>query len=160
MVLILNADYTPLTVANFKRAYRLVYKGKAEIVVSHGKVNAGIILDKPSIIRLIKYVYFPYKKVTLSRYNIYRRDEHKCLYCGFKDNLTLDHVIPRSKGGPNSWTNLVTCCMRCNMLKGDRTPDEAGMILSHKPFTPNYLYFINKMHKIHEEWKPYLMDDK
>lgn len=162
MVLVLNADYTPLTIAPLKRAFRLVYKGKAEIVSSSGK---GIATerkeyDRPSVIRLVKYVYFPYKKVTLSRFNIYRRDGYKCLYCGSKDSLTLDHVLPKSKGGPNSWTNLVTCCMKCNVTKGDRTPDEAGMTLSQKPFTPSYLFFISNMHKVNEDWKPYLMSDK
>lgn len=160
MILVLNADYTPLTIAPLKRAFRLVYKGKAEVVVSKGEISASTPFEKPSVIRLTKYVYFPYKKVTLSRFNIYRRDEYKCLYCGSKEALTLDHVLPKSKGGPNSWTNLATCCMRCNVVKGDRTPEEAGMTLSHKPFTPSYLYFINKMQKVHDEWKPYLMTDK
>ena len=160
MILVLNADYTPLTITPLKRAFRLVYKGKAEIVVSKGEINASKSFDRPSVIRLTKYVYFPYKKVTLSRFNIYRRDEYKCLYCGSKDTLTLDHVIPKSKGGPNSWTNLATCCMRCNVVKGDRTPEEAGMKLSQKPFTPSYLFFINKMRTVHEEWKPYLMSNK
>jgi len=159
-VLVLNTDYTPLTITPLKRAFRLVYKGKAEIVVSKGEINASKPFDRPSVIRLTKYVYFPYKKVTLSRFNIYRRDEYKCLYCGSKDTLTLDHVIPKSKGGPNSWTNLATCCMRCNVVKGDRTPEEAGMKLSQKPFTPSYLFFINKMRTVHEEWKPYLMSNK
>ena len=160
MILVLNADYTPLTLADFKRAYRLVYKNKAEILVSKGKINAGLILDKPSVIRLVKYVYFPYKKVSLSKYNIYRRDEYRCLYCGSKNSLTLDHVIPKSRGGPNTWNNLATCCIKCNALKGDRTPEEAGMNLNHKPFTPNHLFFIKKMNKMHEEWKPYLIEDK
>lgn len=159
MILVLNADYMPLTIMPLKRAFRLVYKGKAEVVTTKGDTikTDKKAYERPSVIRLTKYVYFPYKRVTLSRYNIYRRDEYKCAYCGSKDSLTLDHVQPKSKGGPNSWTNLITCCMRCNITKGDRTPEEAGMTLSHKPFTPSYLFFINKMHKMHEDWKPYIM---
>jgi len=162
MILILNADYTPLTIMSLKRAFRLVYKGKAEVVVTKGEsiMTDKKAYDRPSVIRLTKYVYFPYKRVTLSRYNIYRRDEYKCLYCGSKDALTLDHVIPKSKGGPNSWTNLATCCMSCNITKGDRMLDETDMKLSYKPFTPSYLFFIHKMNKMHEDWKPYIMGGK
>jgi hypothetical protein len=161
MILVLNADYTPLTVMQLKRAFRLIYKGKAEIVSSKGDpISAGKDYDRPSVIRLVKYVYFPYKKVTLSRFNIYRRDDYKCLYCGSKDTLTLDHVVPRSRGGKNSWTNLVTCCMKCNVSKGDRLLEETDMVLKYKPFTPSYLFFLHKMNKINEDWKPYLMNDK
>ena len=162
MILVLNADYTPLTIMQLKRAFRLVYKGKAEVVCSKGRVisTEKVEYERPSVIRLVKYVYFPYKKVTLSRINIYRRDDYKCLYCGSKEELTLDHVHPKSKGGPNSWTNLATCCMRCNIKKGDSTLEDSGMILSYKPFTPSYLFFIHKMDKMNEDWKPYLMNGK
>lgn len=162
MVLVLNADYTPLTIAPLNRAFRLVYKEKAEVVSSNGKsiTTEKKEYDRPSVIRLYKYIYFPYKKATLSRFNIYRRDGYRCMYCGSKESLTLDHVQPKSKGGTNSWTNLVTCCMKCNIIKGDRTPDEAGMTLLQKPFTPSYLFFISNMHKVNEDWKAYLMDGK
>ena len=106
---------------------------------------------------MLKYVYFPYKKVTLSRFNIYRRDDYKCLYCGSKDSLTLDHIVPRSKGGKNSWTNLATCCMKCNITKGDRFLEETDMVLTQKPFTPSYLFFLHKMNKLNEDWKKYLI---
>lgn len=161
-ILVLNADYTPLTVADLKRAFRLLFKGKAEVILSKGQ---DIVTDKknykrPSIIRLVKYIVYPYKKVTLCRSNIFRRDNHQCIYCGTKNNLTIDHVFPKSRGGQNTWTNLVTCCFRCNALKDNRTPEEANMKLSHKPFVPNYILFIKKMYKISDEWKPYLMIDK
>lgn len=160
MILVLNADYTPIVVTNLKKAFKLVYKGKAEVVVAQeNPILAGKKYIRPSIIRLFKYVVFPYKKVSLSRHNIFKRDDFKCLYCGSRDNLTLDHVIPRSRGGSNSWTNLATCCNRCNVLKSDKTPEEANMNLSYKPFTPNFLFFIKKMNKISEEWRPYLMMD-
>jgi 5-methylcytosine-specific restriction endonuclease McrA len=160
MILVLNADYTPLTLMPLKKAFKLIFKGKAEIIETKKSeiiktVNRNFL--RPSVVRLYRYVYFPYRKVTLSRFNVYKRDDYKCVYCGSKNQLTLDHVIPKSRGGANSWNNLVTCCMECNVIKGDRTPEESGMKLSHKPFTPNYLFFINKMHKINEEWRPYLM---
>jgi len=157
MILVLNSDYTPLTVASVNRAFKLVYKEKAEIIVSKGVIKTEKVdYEKPLIIRLHNYISYPYKKATLSRYNLYRRDNYKCIYCGSRENLTMDHVVPRSRGGKNTWSNLVTCCIKCNVYKGDRTPEEANMVLSQTPFTPNHLFFINRMYKIHEEWKPYL----
>ena len=161
MILVLNSDYTPLTVASVSRAFRLVYKEKAEIVVSKGYIKTERKdYEKPLIIRLHNHVTYPYKKATLSRYNLYRRDDYKCQYCGSEKNLTMDHIIPKSKGGKNNWLNLVTCCERCNKIKGDRTPEEANMFLIKKPFAPNHLFFINRMHKMHDEWKPYLNKSK
>jgi 5-methylcytosine-specific restriction endonuclease McrA len=100
----------------------------------------------------------PYKKVPLSRFNIFRRDGHKCVYCGTNKNLTIDHVLPKSRGGDNSWKNLVTCCGICNLKKDDRTPEEADMVFLRKPFTPTYIQFIERMNGIiKEEWKQFLM---
>jgi 5-methylcytosine-specific restriction endonuclease McrA len=94
----------------------------------------------------------------LSRKNILRRDGFKCAYCGRGDlPLTVDHIIPRSKKGKNSWTNLVAACTKCNNRKGDRTPDEAGMKLLVKPFAPNHILFIkNSVNQLDENWKKYL----
>lgn len=161
-VLILNADYTPLTVMDLRRGFKLVFKNKAEIISKKEKpIFAGDkTFDCPSVIRLFKYVSFPYKKVALSRNSVYRRDNFRCLYCGSKEDLTLDHVIPRSRGGPNSWTNLVTCCMRCNVRKGDRLIEETDMSISYMPFTPSYLFFIIKMNKIYNDWRPFLINKR
>lgn len=161
MILVLNSDYTPLTVASVNRAFKLVYKEKAEIVVSKGHIKTeNFNYEKPLIIRLHNYISYPNKKATLSRYNLYRRDDYKCQYCGSKNNLTMDHVIPKSRGGKNIWANLVTCCIECNVYKGDRTPEEANMRLLKTPFTPTHLFFINKMYRIHDEWQPYLNKSK
>jgi len=143
MVLVLNSDYSPIIVMNTRRAFNLIYKNRAEVIIADMEpINAGENnFVRPSVIRLFRYVTLPYKKAILSRFNIYRRDNFKCLYCGSKENLTLDHVIPRSKGGTNNWNNLATCCNRCNVLKGDKSLEETNMKLSHKPFTPNYLFF-------------------
>ena len=160
MVLILNGDYTPMIVTNIKKAFKLVYKGKAEVVVAEEEpLMAEKEYVRPSIIRLYRYIVFPYKKVPLTRHNIFKRDDFKCLYCGSDRNLTLDHVLPRSRGGGNSWTNLATCCTKCNSLKDNKTPEEADMKLRYKPFTPNFLFFIKKIDKISDKWRPYLMMD-
>ena len=71
-----------------------------------------------------------------NRSRIYKRDNHECVYCGSKKDLTLDHVIPKSKGGSNEWTNLVTSCFKCNLKKGNKTPEEAKMVMKYKPFAP------------------------
>lgn len=160
MVLILNGDYTPMIVTNIKKAFKLVYKGKAEVVVAEEEpLMAEKEYVRPSIIRLYRYIVFPYKKVPLTRHNIFKRDDFKCLYCGSDRNLTLDHVLPRSRGGGNSWNNLATCCTKCNSLKDNKTPEEADMKLRYKPFTPNFLFFIKKIDKISDKWRPYLMMD-
>lgn len=160
-VLVLNNDYTPLNVTTLKRGFKLVYKGKAEIVYSDEDnpiVSSFKTFKRPSVIRLSRFIYMPYKKVPLSRYNIFRRDGHKCVYCGTSKNLTIDHVLPRSRGGDNTWKNLVTCCGECNLKKDDRTPEEAGMEFIRKPFTPTYIQFIERMNGIiKEEWKQFLM---
>ncbi|MBA4250244.1 MAG: HNH endonuclease [Chlorobiaceae bacterium] len=112
----------------------------------------------PTVIRIKKYVSVPYKRVVLSRKNILRRDSYKCSYCGRGDlPLTVDHVIPKAKGGDDSWENLVTACTYCNNKKGDRTPNESGLHLRIKPYTPSHILFIkNAVGKIDENWKPYL----
>jgi 5-methylcytosine-specific restriction endonuclease McrA len=112
----------------------------------------------PSIIRLSHYINIPYKKVVLTRKNILRRDAFKCGYCGRGDlPLTIDHVIPRAKGGNDSWENLICACTVCNNRKGDKTPHEANMILLNRPFKPSHILFIkNVVGKIDDTWKPYL----
>lgn len=141
-VLVLNASYEPLNICNWKRAVILVYKGKAEQVEHNGRVvypNFHI----PTVIRLRRYVSLPYKEIPLTRRNLMYRDHYSCQYCGTKTNdLTIDHVIPKSKGGTDSWDNVIACCQRCNVKKGDRTPKEASMALLKHPRTPvGHLYF-------------------
>jgi 5-methylcytosine-specific restriction endonuclease McrA len=146
-ILVLNADYQPLNVTTLQRGFNLVFTGKAEIIKYDEK---PIITDKknykrPLVIRLMRYVSIPFKKVPLSRYNIFRRDGHACGYCGTNNNLTIDHVLPKSRGGGNSWENLVTCCKKCNAKKDNRTPKEAGMVLLVELRTPSYMEFITKI---------------
>jgi 5-methylcytosine-specific restriction endonuclease McrA len=100
----------------------------------------------------------PYKKVVLTRKNILRRDAYKCAYCGRSDlPLTIDHVLPKSRGGNDSWENLVCACTLCNNRKGDRTLEEADMVLHNRPFKPSHIMFIKHVvGKLDENWKPYL----
>lgn len=161
-VLVLNNAYQPINVTTLIRGFNLVFKGKAEIL--EHIAEKPILTDRkkyrrPTVIRLLRYVAVPFRKVHLSRQNIFRRDDYKCIYCnksGDAKSLTLDHVLPKSRGGANTWINLVSCCSSCNVTKGDKTPEEAGMIMSHEPFKPTYLYFVEKFKKVHESWNVYV----
>lgn len=137
-VLVLNYDYTPLNVTSFQRGFILVDKGKAEIVKSDDNpiVSGYKNYVRPVIIRLLRYIKHFTRTLRANRNRIYKRDGHQCVYCGSRRELTLDHVIPKSRGGSNSWTNLVTSCQKCNLKKADRTPEEARMKMTQKPFAP------------------------
>ena len=137
-VLVLNYDYTPLNVTSVQRGFVLVDKGKAEIVKSDVNpiVSGYKTYVRPVIIRLLRYIKHYTRQLRANRNRIYKRDGYECVYCGSSRNLTLDHVIPKSRGGSNSWTNLVTSCQKCNLKKADRTPEEARMKLRHAPFAP------------------------
>jgi CRISPR/Cas system Type II protein with McrA/HNH and RuvC-like nuclease domain len=140
-VLVLNFDYTPLNVTSLQRGFVLVDKGKAEIVKAD---ETPIITSyknyvRPIIIRLLKFINFRNRGFRVNRNRIFRRDNHECVYCGSKRDLTIDHVFPRSRGGRNTWTNLTTCCQKCNLKKGDKTPEEARMQLRVKPYDPGYI---------------------
>lgn len=158
-VLVLNNDFTPITITDFSRGFKLVYKGKAEII-EHIESNPIIteqkVYKRPSVIRLLKYIVLPFVKIKPTRENIFRRDGMRCIYCNKEKTLTLDHVIPKSRGGKNTWENLVTCCMKCNVTKDSKTPEEAGMRMRHNPFKPGYLYFIKNISDPQKEWKTYL----
>jgi len=160
-VLVLNASYEPLNITTWRRAIVLLIKEKAEQVEHNGRcVYAGFPL--PTVIRLRHYVQIPYKEIPLTRRNILHRDSYSCQYCTYTgDELTLDHVLPRSRGGGESWENMVTACVRCNVRKGSRTPKEAGMPLRHQPRRPySSLHFeVTKQVKggRNEEWRKYVI---
>lgn len=160
-VLVLNQDYQAISVCSAERAFVLVFLKKAELVSdleARRMRTVGSNFQYPSIIRLYRYVHIPYKKVALSRQNIYKRDGYRCQYCGRKDALTLDHVMPKSRGGRDTWQNLVTACQKCNTLKGDRTPEEAELQLRMKPFRPSFIMYLRDFTgNVHETWKPYLL---
>jgi 5-methylcytosine-specific restriction endonuclease McrA len=140
-VLVLNFDYTPLNVTSLQRGFVLVDRGKAEVVKSdetpiHTTYSTFV---RPLIIRLLKYINFRGRGFKVNRRGVFRRDKFECVYCGSPKELTIDHVLPRSRGGKNSWTNLVTCCQKCNLKKGNKTPEEARMLLRIKPSEPSYV---------------------
>ncbi|MEY3690280.1 MAG: HNH endonuclease [Candidatus Kapaibacteriota bacterium] len=163
-VLVLNQSYEPISVCSAKKAFLLIYLLKADLVAEREdrvlrSVNATY--PYPSVIRLSTYIRVKFKNIELSRRNILRRDNNQCQYCGkISSPLTLDHIIPRSRGGMDTWDNLVTACVRCNNRKGNQTPEEAGMKLAKQPRKPHHVIFLkNFMGKVDEAWKPYLFLD-
>jgi 5-methylcytosine-specific restriction endonuclease McrA len=117
-------------------------KGKAEIVKNEEVEvvrSEKLAYPKPLIIRLLNYIKSKIKTFKVNRNRIYKRDNHECAYCGSKKQLTIDHIIPKSRGGKNTWNNLISSCLSCNLKKGDRTPDEAGMPLRFSAKVPNLL---------------------
>lgn len=138
-VLVLNFDYSPLNVTSLQRGFTLVMCGKAEVIKSADNPISTFTTTyvRPLIIRLLRYINHRGAGMRVNRNRVFKRDDYECLYCGSKKDLTIDHVIPRSKGGKNTWDNLATCCSRCNLKKGNRTPEEAKMPLRKKPFEPN-----------------------
>jgi len=160
-VLVLNQNYEPLSVCNVRKAVVLLLLEKAEMVEARQDSalrTVSSVYPYPSIVRLFCYVRLPFRKVELTRKNILRRDSHRCGYCGTgKPPLTIDHVIPKSRGGGDTWENLVAACVRCNNRKGSRTPEEAEMLLLRRPFRPNHVTFLRKFAgRIEQEWEQYL----
>ena len=163
-VLVLNQSYEPISVCSAKKAFLLIFLLKADLVAEREdrvlrSVNATY--PYPSVIRLSSYIRVRFKNVELSRRNILRRDNNQCQYCGkITTPLTLDHIIPRSRGGMDTWDNLVTACIRCNNRKGNQTPEEAGIKLAKQPRKPHHVIFLkNFMGKVDVAWKPYLFLD-
>lgn len=159
-VLVLNADYSAISICTVPKAFLLVFLNKAEMVAESDTASLRTIssvYSLPTIIRLHQYVRVPYKSIVLNRQNIFKRDGQKCQYCGASKDLTLDHVIPKSKGGRSTWENLVAACKLCNSKKGDLLPDEAGMPLKNKPFRPSFVMFVRDcVGNIESTWLPYL----
>jgi 5-methylcytosine-specific restriction endonuclease McrA len=147
-VLVLNATYEPLSIVTVQRAIVLLLKEKAELVEAAAeRLHAShTSVPVPLVIRLVYYVRIPHPVVLApTRRSVALRDNFTCQYCGTapgRSLLTLDHIIPRSRGGVTSWENVVTACRPCNMRKGNRTPEEAGMALRKKPGRPHYLAFL------------------
>jgi 5-methylcytosine-specific restriction endonuclease McrA len=159
-VLVLNQDFTPLALCHVNRAFLLIFNAKAELVSeSKSRVLRSISQSYayPSVIKLNRYVNLPYRSVILNRHNIFKRDQNKCQYCGQIQDLTLDHLIPRSRGGKSIWTNLVTACLSCNAKKGDKLISETDLILYRKPIKPSFIMFLKNLnHQKQNEWAPFL----
>lgn len=160
-VLVLNASYEPLSICDAKNAVLLVFGGKAVTVASHPGLSISTVSETfpmPSIVRLTVFVHIRFRSVSLNRKNIFLRDGYRCQYCGRKESqLTIDHVIPKSRGGEESWNNLITACRSCNIRKGNRTPDEAGMPTLTRPGCPSHITFFRQQYvPLADAWKPYL----
>lgn len=160
-VLVLNANYQPINICSTRRAFNLIFASKASLV-KNGRGYFNTVTQTfpiPSVIRLEKIVIRPRLKVPLSRVEVFRRDHYTCQYCG-KQNVefSIDHVIPRTAGGQNTWTNIVTCCVACNRYKGNRTPHQAQMHLIRVPAAPpsSAAYFFGQHHGIDSGWDDYL----
>ncbi|MBE9512547.1 MAG: HNH endonuclease [Chloroflexi bacterium] len=160
-VLVLNQSYEPLNICLARRAVVLVYQGKAEMLEN----GAGFIqsiscsFPLPSVIRLHRMVKRPRPRRRLTRLEVFSRDQYTCQYCGRESRqLTLDHVIPRYRGGEQTWENVVSACISCNRRKAGRTPEEAGMKLRHRPSPPrdNLLFYIPLPLKTQVQWQKYL----
>lgn len=161
-VLVLNASFEPLHVCSIKRAVVLLMEGAAERVEDSTAVlhSPSTIFAVPSVVRLRRYVRRPARyQVAFNRRNVFRRDAHTCQYCGRNGgDMTLDHVVPRSRGGRNSWENIVTACRECNSRKRDRTPEEATMQLRHRPYAPRFVFSTayGQPPRLSENWEKYL----
>jgi len=163
-VLVLNATFEPINVTAVRRALVLMLKGVAQAEeMNHSEVHsAQQAMKVPSVIRLLAYRHIPQQSRALSRKNILLRDKNTCQFCGNilpASELTLDHVVPRSRGGRSSWENLVACCYECNNRKGDRTPEEAGLHLVRRP-RPFTLHTSRQLMRLlgrqDEKWRKYL----
>jgi 5-methylcytosine-specific restriction endonuclease McrA len=157
--LVLNATFEPLCVVPIRRALVLVMKEKAEMVhAGEGELrSARSTFPVPSVIRLTYFVRVPYRaRASLSRRAVFVRDSHECQYCGAPAE-NIDHVLPRSRGGPHDWENVVAACRRCNSRKENRLPHEANMRLRRRPAAPKeWAWIVVAVGKVAPEWEPYL----
>ncbi len=158
--LVLNAGFEPLAVVSFRRALVLVMTQKATVLqadAEHPVLAATAVFDRPSVIVLTRYVRMPHQRqIPVSRRGVLRRDSHRCAYCG-KAASTIDHVQPRSRGGQDTWENLVACCLRCNNIKSDRTPAEMNWSLRWVPKAPHGMgWVVRGVEQPQPVWDGYL----
>jgi 5-methylcytosine-specific restriction endonuclease McrA len=179
-VLVLNRVYRPVHVTSVRRAFTLLYQGAARVLDAEFRLfdfeswaalgaaghddAVGTVARRirvPRVIVLLAYEHMPRARVRFSRFNIYARDDDTCQYCGRRcrrSELNLDHIVPRSRGGTTNWENVVCSCVPCNLKKGGRTPEEAGMRLLHPPTRPRWtpLFRSAARRVLRAEWRPFL----
>lgn len=157
--LVLNATYEPLGVVPARRAVVLVLADKAEVIHHNGEAfrSEHLEIAVPSVIRLRYFVRVPYqRRAPLSRRGVFLRDGGRCQYCGEKAE-SIDHVIPRSRGGEHTWENVVAACERCNSSKRDRFLEDTSMRLRHRPQAPKHLnWVVVSVGHVPEHWEQYL----
>ena len=159
-VLVVNQNYEPLNICDVKRAVVLLDRGKAELLLDgrgHLRTPRALV-PIPSVIRLAYLVKRPFMKRRMARREVFIRDHFMCMYCGKQTKeLTLDHVIPRQRGGPHTWENVVSACIPCNHRKAAHTPIEAGMRLLKEPRAPHANpYGLFQHRTVLDEWRPFL----
>lgn len=165
--LALNASFEPMRLLPLKRAVRLLLQGKAEVVEADPEREiraANLTMPRPVVIRLKKMVKVPQKfRRAVTNTFLFARDNYTCQYCGRhekdlrdRESLNRDHVLPQSRGGPNTWTNCVTSCSTCNSRKDNRTPEEAGLVLRSTPTEPHLVYLKWKVRNLTELQAKYI----
>ena len=145
-VLVLNSNYEPLNVCSLRRAMSLLLIGKVEVLQHRTEpvYTASGPFRAPSVVKMRYQVRRPMPQLRLSRHSVLARDNYTCQYCGSRGrDLTIDHVVPKWCGGPHTWDNLVACCRRCNLKKGDKTPAQAHMKLARKPKRPHFIPYLS-----------------
>ncbi len=167
--LVLNATYEPLRIVPWQKAITMLFQGKVEVIAVYDREIRGVTVrvKLPSVLRLLRHVRMkrPFADVPFSRANVYARDDHRCQYCSGRftpSQLTFDHVVPVARGGHKGWDNIVTCCIPCNRSKGDRTPEEAGLVLRRRPKRPTALPSLTislGIHRAPPSWRDYLYWD-
>jgi 5-methylcytosine-specific restriction endonuclease McrA len=163
-VLILNQTFEPLQVCSARRAVILLFAGKAERIEDTARVvrSPSTALLLPSVIRLHRYIRKPARPtIAFNKKNILKRDAHTCQYCGRNggERMTIDHVVPKSLGGRTVWENVVSACRACNLKKGNKPPEEAGMRLLRRPGKPLSIFYLGILahaSQRYESWSKYL----
>lgn len=162
-VLVLNSTYEAMNIAEWERAVELIFAGKAEAIHNTNRQlrsAGGIAIPMPSVIRMLYFIKHSRKRMALTKRNVLLRDKHVCGYCGARGSdatMTVDHIVPKSQGGTNTWENLTAACSDCNARKKNRTPSQAGMPLRRAVRQPTSMpFFVLRKRGSPEEWKPYL----
>lgn len=160
-VLVLNQNYEPLNVCIARRAVVMLWGGKAEVLENNSDImhSPSLSIRVPSVIRLAHLIKRPRLERRLTRREVFARDGHTCQYCGRETrDLTIDHVVPRFRGGAHTWENLVSACKACNQRKAGRMPETAGMKPRRKPFTPppGPHHLVHQVPQNHPEWQKYI----
>lgn len=160
-VFLLDKNYQFLQFVSIKRAIKLIVKERVEIIkIAKNEVirTCSNVFPVPTVIKLVDVINLKIKAVQFTKNRVIKRDNHACQYCGHTGiRMTVDHIIPQSKGGISSWENCVAACEPCNKFKGDRTPQEAGMRLLSKPKQPGFFHFRMKSAKLekHKNYKDF-----
>ncbi len=163
-VLVLDQGYSPHRVVSWQRAVCMLFGGKIEVLEEYDEevCSPSLVIRMPAVVRLLSQARRQRRVVRFSRFNVFLRDGFACQYCGeapHARDLTLDHVVPRARGGGTRWTNVVAACRPCNHGKGSRTPDEARMRLARRPVEPRFLPYASvrgSVRTMHEKWQAWV----